>query len=95
MWESETETAAGRIWLLPGPWAKGRERIQINPSYILPFVYRDFALADRTHDWLALLDDGYRTLADCRGLSGLPKDWCWVDRQTGEVLPPEIGRAHV
>jgi endoglucanase len=89
IWEEETEEVGAFRVMLPGPWAKAQTPTRLNPSYFLPFAWRDFARADPDHDWMALLDDGYVMLDRCRAPSGLPKDWCYFDRNTGEVVVPE------
>ena len=86
IWDEETELVGEERWLLPGPWARGQPVVRLNPSYLLPFAWRSFAEADPGRDWASLLGPGYRLLAACRSETGLPKDWCYVDRFTGEVL---------
>jgi endoglucanase len=88
VWNNEVGEVAGRLVLLPGLWAKDKRETQLNPSYFLPFAWRAFAKADAAHDWGRLIDDGYVLLADCRGSSGLPKDWCHLDSATGLMVPP-------
>jgi endoglucanase len=89
-WVEEVEIIAGSPVVLPGPWARGSEVVRLNPSYFLPFVWRDFAAFDPAHPWERVIDTGYRLLADCRGASGLAMDWCYVDRETGAVLPTQV-----
>lgn len=88
VWEDEVSEVAGHLVLLPGPWARGQVPTRLNPSYFLPFVWRDFARVDPVHPWMRLLDDGYAVLAECRSPLGLPKDWCYLDAD-GVVVPPE------
>lgn len=95
LWEQETAVIGGpsgsqRV-LLPGPWAKGGDVVRLNPSYWLPFAWREFAAADPAHDWASLLDPGYALLDACRGDGRLPPDWCYVRVDTGEVIPPPAG----
>ena len=85
IWDEEVSTVGGRLVLLPGPWARDGAPTRVNPSYFLPFVWRDFARADRAHPWMHLLDEGYRILSECRSPSGLPRDWCDVD-SSGRVV---------
>ncbi len=94
LWEQEVAEVGDRLVLLPGPWARGGDPVRINPSYLMPFVWRDFARADPGRPWTRLLDDGYRLLADCRSPSGLPVDWCYLDATTAKVVPaPEAAHA--
>ena len=88
IWTREVDQVAGKWVVLPGPWAKGPSEVRLNPSYFLPFALRAFADADDKRPWARLIDDGYQILAKCRGTSGLPKDWCYLDATTGEMLPP-------
>jgi endo-1,4-beta-D-glucanase Y len=93
IWEEETQRVGGRRVVLPGPWAKGRGAIQLNPSYWLPFAWRRFARADPARAWGTLVDDAYAAWDACRQPSGLPPDWCWLDAETGAQLPPPEGRS--
>ena len=43
-----------------------------------------------------LVDSAYYLWEACRSPSGLPPDWCWVERESGRVVAPpkgEEGRA--
>lgn len=91
VWTEETTELGGRRVLLPGAWAAWNEPVQLNPSYWLPFAWRRFAAEDPAHDWKGLVDTGYTFFETCRGATGLPVDWCWVDRE-GKVVPPPAGR---
>ncbi len=87
LWAEEVTEVAGKLVLLPGPWARGGVPLRVNPSYFLPFAWREFARRDRTRPWMRLLDDGYELLAACRSPSGLHQDWCSLDPVTGAVVP--------
>ena len=87
LWEAEVTEVAGKLVLLPGPWARGGVPVRLNPSYFLPFAWREFARRDPTRPWIRLLDDGYELLAACRSPGGLHFDWCSLDPVTGAVLP--------
>lgn len=91
IWEEETLLLGERRALLPGRWADDHEPVQLNPSYWLPFAWRRFAVADPAHPWTRLVDDAYALLDVCRQPSGLPPDWCWMDR-AGAVTAPPAGR---
>ncbi len=88
VWEEETSAVGSRRVLLPGRWEQGKPTLLLNPSYWLPFAWRAFAEADPAHPWSALIDDAYFWWDACRSASGLPPDWCWVERETGKVVPP-------
>ncbi len=91
IWATETlELPGGRV-LLPGPWAAAMDPVWINPSYFAPSAFRAFALLDRDHDWLSLVHSSYRVLSASLQPSGLPPDWCFLDRATGQVVPPPAG----
>ncbi len=92
VWNEETRLVHDERVLLPGPWATTTEPVQLNPSYWLTFAWRDFARADTAHDWGALIAPAYRRLAQCRGASGLPTDWCYVRSADGKVVAAPRGR---
>lgn len=91
VWNEETQEVAGRRILLPGPWAKGKNPVRVNPSYWLPFTWRVFAQEDKEHDWASLIDPAYELLDTCRGDARLPPDWCYLDAADGAVLAPPKG----
>ncbi|MEM7793599.1 MAG: glycosyl hydrolase family 8 [Cyanobacteria bacterium P01_C01_bin.118] len=85
IWEFSTADIAlkddlsGR-YLLPGPldaFHPSSDTWYLNPSYIAPYGFRLFAQVDRRHDWLELVNTGYRMLEASAQLSdlGLPSDW--------------------
>jgi len=75
-WEVEVEEVAGAPVVLPGPWSRGSSVIQLNPSYFLPFIWRDFAVFDPAHPWQAVIDRAYVLLATCRGTLASSTGWC-------------------
>lgn len=89
-WIEEVDEVGGRLVVLPGPWARGADPIRLNPSYFLPFVWRDLARWDKSRPWRRLLDDGYALLEECRGSTGLAKDWCWLNATTGAVVAAPV-----
>ncbi len=91
IWDQETQEVAGKRLLLPGPWAKDRDPVRLNPSYWLPFAWRIFARDDPDHAWLELVSPAYELLDTCRSEGRLPPDWCYVDAATGVVVPPPRG----
>lgn len=94
IWDDEVARVADAWVLLPGRWARGGDPVRVNPSYVMPFVWRDFARVDAAHPWLELLDDSYRLLARCRAPTGLASDWCYLDATTGRPVPaPEPAHA--
>ncbi len=92
IWVEETREIAGKRYLLPGPWAQTQAPVQLNPSYWLPFAWRDFARVDPAHDWNALLDPAYAAFEQCRTSSGLVPDWCWMQVNDGAVIPAPRGQ---
>lgn len=93
IWNDETTLAGPRRVLLPGAWEQGKSVLKLNPSYWLPFTWRTFARADKDHDWTSLIDGAYHLLEACRSPSGLPPDWCWVERESGRVVAPPDGES--
>ncbi len=91
IWEREVQQVGPYLVMLPGPWAAQTDPARLNPSYFLPFAWRAFAEVDPGRSWARLLDDGYAVLDACTQDSGLPPDWCWLDRETGAVVPPPAG----
>ncbi|MBW1877442.1 MAG: hypothetical protein JRI25_00295 [Deltaproteobacteria bacterium] len=91
IWEEETLVVSeGRV-MLPGPWAKRSNPIRVNPSYLMPFVYREFAKADPRHSWMDLVTMSYQILDATVDTYGLPPDWCYLDAETGSLVPPPVG----
>lgn len=88
IWQDEVGQIGSKWTVLPGPWAKGKPETRLNPSYFLPFALREFAAVDSEHPWAQLVDDGYALLDQCRSSTGLPKDWCYLNSTTGEMLEP-------
>jgi endoglucanase len=75
-----------------------RDRVLVNPSYLAPYAYRVFARVDPDpeHDWAGLVDSSYALLEELNRQplgadrsAGLPADWVYVDRRTGEFSAPE------
>lgn len=65
-------------YLSPGADWGGREFV--NPSYFSPASYRIFAKVDPGHDWNAVVEQCYRTIAASPGaVKGLIPDWMVPD----------------
>ncbi len=95
LWEQETAEIGGLRLMLPGPWALTQDPVALNPSYFLPFCWRAFARADPDRAWDRLIEDAYAALPTYAAPSGLPRDWVYVDAETGAVVPaPAWGKAH-
>ncbi|SRR5579884_524617 len=94
IWEHDVASLQGGKYVTAGDWTSGQRVIAINPSYLAPYAYRIFQAADSAHDWQAVIDTAYRTLAavsahplDARAAAGLPPDWVGLDRTTGQLTP--------
>lgn len=64
----------------------------VNPSYIAPYAYRDFATVDHADNWSGLVSSSYTFLnnvihapLDTGTSAGLPPDWVMVNRNTGTL----------
>lgn len=67
------------------------EQVLVNPSYFAPYAFRVFDQVDPAHDWSRLVDNSYTVLQelnrqplDADRAAGLPPDWVYMDRRTGE-----------
>lgn len=96
IWEQEVITVNGTHYLAANDIEKfSQADAVINPSYLSPYAYRIFAKVDKKNDWNALVEDSYdvidRTIAaplDKTVSAGLPPDWFYLDKKTGEIKPP-------
>lgn len=91
IWNIEVGSAGPYTVVLPGPWAKGKDPVRVNPSYFLPFTLREFAEADPGRPWGSLVSDGYDILDATMRAPGLPPDWAFLDATTGRPVPPPPG----
>jgi endoglucanase len=98
LWRLSVVTAAGRPYMAAGNWALEQERPTLNPSYLSPYSYRIFAAVDPERPWLALVDTSYDILFAASGQPldhptavGLPPNWCALDRESGQIGPPQEG----
>lgn len=89
IWNTMVDSYGGNYHLKPGDGWGGYNTL--NVGYYTPAFYRIFARFDTesTHDWLALADQGYRTLNANPGAAlGLAPDW---SDGAGQVLPSGPG----
>lgn len=87
LWAQEVVRLGDRWVLLPGPWAASTSPLRLNPSYFLPFAWRDFAKADPAHPWAELIDDAYAILSESGAESSLVPDWLYLDTERGQRAP--------
>ena len=95
VWKYDTDTAAGKRYIIGGAWAKNDKKLIINPSYFAPYALKIFAKIDKKNDWNSLVEPGYKLLMDSgqegldkgRGV-GLPPNWLAIDRQSGALQAP-------
>lgn len=96
MWEYEVVEVNGKPYLTSNNLEKqSQSPIVMNPSYLAPYAYREFAKADPKHDWNAVVDSSYDFLEasmtaklDKNESASLPPDWVLMDRNTGELSAP-------
>jgi len=99
MWENEVVIVAGEPYLSSNNLEKlSSSPIVMNPSYLSPYAYREFAKVDKQHDWNAVVNSSYELLnksmdaqLDSSKSVGLVPDWVLMDRQTGEISAPTVG----
>lgn len=88
-------TRGDRTFILAGDWDgfTNPDHMVINPSYIAPYVYREFAKVDTEHaaGWNKLASDSYSVMNDAAALSakGLPPNFAAVDK-TGKVITTQV-----
>lgn len=96
MWENEVITVAGVPYFASNNLEKNSSQpIVMNPSYLAPYAYREFARVDKGHDWLAVVGSSYDIVngsidatLDKSSSAGLVPDWVLLNRQTGELSAP-------
>jgi endo-1,4-beta-D-glucanase Y len=99
IWESEVKELDGKYYLVPGPWAKDKDEVIINPSYLSPYAYRIFAQVDKQHPWENLVDSSYEVLEGCTNATyggnssntGLPPNWCALNSDGDFIQNKEAG----
>jgi endoglucanase len=97
IWDEEVVIIKDKPYLAANNIEKNsQERIIVNPSYLAPYAYKLFAVADTTpdHNWRVLSDSSYTFLSqsidaklDKSRSAGLPPDWVMIMRKTGEMKP--------
>jgi len=98
IYENEVVTVADVPYLASNNLEKGSASpIVMNPSYLSPAAYREFAKVDTAHDWNAVVDSSYslieRSVDEKLNVSesvGLPPDWVLMDRTTGALSAPSV-----
>lgn len=96
IWEHEVVTVNGTPYLTSNNLEQqSQSPIVMNPSYLAPYAYREFAKADPDHDWGALVDSSYDFLAKAieaplnkSTSANIPPDWVLMDRKTGALSAP-------
>ncbi len=98
IWRREIVVVDGKPYLTAGDWAGEGSIAALNPSYFSPYAYHVFQEVDGDHDWLGVIDSGYRVLFAAsqspllgERSAGLPPDWIGLDRVTAEVVPLASG----
>lgn len=98
MYENEVVTVAGVPYLASNNLEKqSSSPIVMNPSYLSPYAYREFAKVDSKHNWTAVVDSSYTFLTkamdaplDKSKSNGMPPDWVLMDRTTGALSAPTV-----
>lgn len=98
IYENEVVTVAGKPYVASNNLEKlSSSPIVMNPSYLAPYAYREFAKVDSKHDWNAVVDSSYSFLnkvsdskLDKSKSVGLVPDWVLMDRTTGDVSAPTV-----
>lgn len=96
IWDNEVVEVNGVPYLAANNLEKRSESpIVINPSYLSPYAYREFAKADKEHNWNAVVDGSYALIEksmdaqlDKGRSAGLVPDWVVMDRATGDLRAP-------
>lgn len=98
IWNSEIKVVDETPYLVAGDWAKEKDELVINPSYLSPYAYRIFAEVDTDHPWNLVVDSSYLILDRC--ITGkldkeisvpLPPNWCVFDADGEAIIPKEEG----
>jgi endoglucanase len=99
IWKNEVIlTQNGRYVLAANNLEKlyNKRQIVVNPSYISPYAFREFAKIDPANNWEQLVTDSYYLLnlnSDTnvgKGVStGLPSDWILLNVDTFTIILPD------
>lgn len=81
IWKNETRKIGDHIVLMPGVLQAYSEKIEVNPSYFMPYAYRYFQKYDELHDWNCLIDSSYYYLNEVisKTATGLPPNWFLIE----------------
>lgn len=97
IWDNEVVTVSGKPYVAAGNWAAKAQPIVINPGYFAPYAYRVFAQVDTSHDWNAVVTNGYAMLTNAstallgsEKAAGLPPDWVGLDTTSGQFVPLNV-----
>jgi endoglucanase len=97
IWEHDVASVGDAVYVGAGDWAASLDVLAVNPSYFAPYAYHVFQEVDPGHDWVTLIDSGYRLLFASSAAelgsarsAGLPVDWLGVDRASGQLVPLTI-----
>lgn len=98
IWDTEVKQIDDQYFIVPGNWAKEKDELLINPSYLAPYAYRIFAEVDMDHDWTSLVETSYELLEGCMssdlggtGTVYLPPTWCMMAKNGDFVQSTEDG----
>jgi len=99
MWEQEVVTVDGVPYLASNNQEKNSSQpIIMNPSYLAPYAFKEFAKVDKEHDWNAVADSSYVLInksmdanLDKGSSAKLVPNWVAMDRTTGELSAPTSG----
>ncbi|MDB5162066.1 MAG: Glucanase [Candidatus Saccharibacteria bacterium] len=93
--ENEIVVVAGTPYLTSNNLEKqSSQPIVLNPSYLSPYAYREFAKVDKKHDWNKVVDSSYDLINKSidakldKEKGGLVPDWILMNRETGELIAP-------
>jgi endo-1,4-beta-D-glucanase Y len=98
IYENEVVVVGGVPYLASNNLEKqSSSPIVMNPSYLAPYAYREFARVDTAHNWTAVVDSSYTFLAKAMSANldksksdGMPPDWVLMDRTTGALSAPTV-----
>ncbi|RWZ78310.1 MAG: hypothetical protein EOT05_00910 [Candidatus Microsaccharimonas sossegonensis] len=98
IYNNEVVTVAGVPYLASNNLEKtSSSPIVMNPSYLAPYAYREFAKVDTKNNWKAVVDSSYAFLnkamsdkLDKSKSNGMPPDWVLMDRATGAISAPTV-----
>lgn len=97
IWEYEVLEIQGSPVLLANDVEKTSrgEYAVVNPSYFSPYAYRIFAKLDPGNPWEELIDSSYEIILktlddplDKETSAGIPPDWIFIHKETGEIVAP-------